>query len=188
MPKLLCALLLSCVREFISYPGQRLHLVFRAMVGEGSPTPPCSSGHRRGSTSPIWQGQSSRRHACREGLVCRGPVLHRRRVASRVMEKGMLSGKLRHRRQAGDGHGAEAIATRSSMSESATRCVIVGNMEASHRRQHGGESPASCGTGGEHGGESPASCGTGDEHGGESPMRHQWQTCGSERVAVAHSL
>ena len=33
-----------------------------------------------------------------------------------------------------------------------------------HRRQHGGESPASCGTGGEHGVESPASCGTGGEH------------------------
>ncbi|XBH88461.1 hypothetical protein VPH35_075740 [Triticum aestivum] len=41
----------------------------------------------------------------------------------------MLSGKLRHRRQGGDGHGAEAIAMRSSMSESSTRCVVVGNME-----------------------------------------------------------
>ena len=44
----------------------------------------------------------------------------------------MLPGKLRYRRQGGDGHEAEAIATRSSMSESATRCVIVDNMEASH--------------------------------------------------------
>uniref|UniRef100_A0A8R7RD25 Uncharacterized protein n=1 Tax=Triticum urartu TaxID=4572 RepID=A0A8R7RD25_TRIUA len=50
------------------------------------------------------------------------------------MERGVLSGNLRHGRQGGDGHGAEAIATRSSMSESAIRCVIIGNMEASHRR------------------------------------------------------
>lgn len=37
-----------------------------------------------------------------------------------------------------------------------------------HHRQHGAESPASCGTSGEHGGESSASCGTGVEDGGES--------------------
>ena len=67
-------------------------------------------------------------------LLMAGACLHHRRAASRAMEKGMLSGKLRHRRQAGDGHGAEAITTRSSISESATRCVIVGNMEASQRR------------------------------------------------------
>ncbi|CAM0879920.1 unnamed protein product [Alopecurus aequalis] len=47
----------------------------------------------------------------------------------------MLPGKLWHRRQGGDGHGAEAIAvTRSSTSESSTRCVIGGNVEVSHRR------------------------------------------------------
>jgi hypothetical protein len=48
----------------------------------------------------------------------------------------MLPGKLRHRWQGGDGQGAEAITARSSssMSESSTRCVIGGNMEASHRR------------------------------------------------------
>ncbi|CAM0908986.1 unnamed protein product [Alopecurus aequalis] len=51
------------------------------------------------------------------------------------MEKEMLPGKLRHRRQGGDGHGAEAIAVRrSSTSESSTRCVIGGNVEVSHRR------------------------------------------------------
>lgn len=33
-----------------------------------------------------------------------------------------------------------------------------------HRRQHGGESPASCVTGSEHGGESLTSCGTGGKH------------------------
>uniref|UniRef100_A0A8R7TV04 Uncharacterized protein n=1 Tax=Triticum urartu TaxID=4572 RepID=A0A8R7TV04_TRIUA len=49
------------------------------------------------------------------------------------MERGMLPGKLRHRRQEGDGHGAEAIAVRISMSESSIRCVIVDNMEMSHR-------------------------------------------------------
>jgi hypothetical protein len=43
-----------------------------------------------------------------------------------------------------------------------------------HWWQQGGESPASCGTGGEHGGESPASCVIGGEHGGELPA-----TCGS---------
>ena len=48
----------------------------------------------------------------------------------------MLSGKLRHRQHGGDGHGAEAIAVRSSssMSESSIRCVLDGNMEASHRQ------------------------------------------------------
>jgi hypothetical protein len=48
----------------------------------------------------------------------------------------VLHGKLHHRRQGGDGHGAEAIAMRSSlsMSESSTRCVIGGNIEASHWR------------------------------------------------------
>ena len=41
------------------------------------------------------------------------------------------------------------------------------------RRQHGGGSPASCGTGGEHGGESSASCGTGGEHEAASvPQRY----------------
>jgi hypothetical protein len=72
------------------------------------------------------------------------------------MEEGVLPGKLRHRRQGGDGHGVEAIAMKSSssMSESSTRCVIggnmeevtselrhrpVANMEASHRR---GAAPA----------------------------------------------
>ena len=47
-----------------------------------------------------------------------------------------LPGKLCDRRQEGDGHGAEAIAVRSSssMSESSTRCVINGNMEAGHRQ------------------------------------------------------
>ncbi|XBJ23256.1 hypothetical protein VPH35_001465 [Triticum aestivum] len=50
------------------------------------------------------------------------------------MERSVLPGKLRHRRQGGDNHGAEAIAMRWSMSESAIRCVIVSNMEASHRR------------------------------------------------------
>ena len=67
-------------------------------------------------------------------LLAAGACLHHRRAASRAMERGMLTGKLRHRRQGGDGHGVEAIATRSSMSESATRCVIIDNMEASHRR------------------------------------------------------
>ena len=67
-------------------------------------------------------------------LLAAGAFLHHRRAVSRAMERGVLPGKLRHRRQAGDGHGAEAIATRSSMSESATRCVIVGNMEVSQRR------------------------------------------------------
>jgi hypothetical protein len=48
----------------------------------------------------------------------------------------MLPGKLCHRWQGGDGHGAEAIAmtSSSSMSESSTRCVIDGNMKAIHRR------------------------------------------------------
>jgi hypothetical protein len=66
----------------------------------------------------------------------RGWSLHHRQAASRAMEEGMLPGKLRHRRQGGDGHGVEAIAMKSSssMSESSTRCVIGGNMEASHRR------------------------------------------------------
>ncbi|CAM0883365.1 unnamed protein product [Alopecurus aequalis] len=46
----------------------------------------------------------------------------------------MLRGKLWHRRQGGDGHGAEAITVRrSSTSKSSTRCVIGGNMEAGHR-------------------------------------------------------
>ncbi|XBI00134.1 hypothetical protein VPH35_129286 [Triticum aestivum] len=69
-------------------------------------------------------------------LLAAGACLHHRRAVSRVMERGVLPGKLRHRRQGGDGHGAEAIAMRSSssMSESATRCVIVGNMEAIHQR------------------------------------------------------
>ena len=67
-------------------------------------------------------------------LLAAGACLHHRRAASRAMERGVLPGKLRHRRQGGDGHGAEAISTRSSMSESSTRCVIVDNMEASHRR------------------------------------------------------
>ena len=51
-------------------------------------------------------------------------------------EEGMLPGKLCHRWQGGDGHGAEAIAmtSSSSMSESSTRCVIDGNMKAIHRR------------------------------------------------------
>jgi hypothetical protein len=54
----------------------------------------------------------------------------------------VLPGKLRHRRQGGDGHGVEAIAMKSSssMSESSTRCVIGGNMEGvtgevRHRRR-----------------------------------------------------
>ncbi|KAE8783535.1 hypothetical protein D1007_43056 [Hordeum vulgare] len=67
-------------------------------------------------------------------LLAAGACLHHRRAASRVVEKGMLSGKLSRRRQEGDGHGVETIALRSSMSESAIRCVIIGNMEASHRR------------------------------------------------------
>lgn len=46
----------------------------------------------------------------------------------------MLPGKLHHRRQEGDGYGAEAIAVRISMSESSIRCVIVDNMEMSRRR------------------------------------------------------
>jgi hypothetical protein len=48
----------------------------------------------------------------------------------------MLPGKLRHRRQGGDGQSAEAIAMKSSssMCESSTRCVIGDNMEESHRR------------------------------------------------------
>ncbi|CAH9101665.1 unnamed protein product [Cuscuta europaea] len=52
------------------------------------------------------------------------------------MEKGMLPGKLRHRRQEGDGHGVEAIVMRSSsfMFESSRSCVIGGNMEAGHRQ------------------------------------------------------
>jgi hypothetical protein len=33
-----------------------------------------------------------------------------------------------------------------------------------HRRQHEGETPVSCVTGGEHGGKPPARCGTGGEH------------------------
>lgn len=113
--------------------GQIQHLVFRAMVGEGSLTLSRSPGRRSGSTLPIRQGRSSRRHACREGLMCRGPVLHRRRAASRAVEKGMLPGKLRHRRQGGDGHGGEATPTRRSMSELSTRRVIGDNVEASHR-------------------------------------------------------
>jgi hypothetical protein len=66
----------------------------------------------------------------------RGWSLHHRQAASRAMEEGMLPGKLRHRRQGGDGQGAGAITARSSssMSESLTRWVIDGNMEASHRR------------------------------------------------------
>lgn len=53
-----------------------------------------------------------------------------------VSEPGVLLGKSRRRQQGGDGHGAEAIAVRSSssMSEPSTRCVIDGNMEAGHRR------------------------------------------------------
>ncbi|CAH9078295.1 unnamed protein product [Cuscuta europaea] len=51
-------------------------------------------------------------------------------------EKGRLPGKLRRRQQGGDGHGAEAIAmkTSSSMCESSTRCGIDDNMKARHRR------------------------------------------------------
>lgn len=69
-------------------------------------------------------------------LLAAGACLYHRRAASRAMGKGMLPGKLCHRQQGGYGHVAEAIATRSSspMSESATRCIIVDNMEASHRR------------------------------------------------------
>ena len=60
------------------------------------------------------------------------------------MKKGVLPGKLRHRQQGGDGHGVEAITTR--------RCSVHVRVvdKVRHRRQHGGESPASCGTGGEH--------------------------------------
>ncbi|XBI14010.1 hypothetical protein VPH35_140660 [Triticum aestivum] len=52
-----------------------------------------------------------------------------------------------------------------------------------HRRQHGGESPASCVTGDEHGGKSPASCVTGGEHGGESPA-----SCGTGGKHAAASM
>ena len=52
-----------------------------------------------------------------------------------------------------------------------------------HRRQHGGESPASCITGNEHGGESPASCGTGGKYGGESPTN-----CGTGGKHAAASV
>ena len=71
---------------------------------------------------------------------------------------------------------------RRSMSESATRCVIVGNMRrviGELQRtggELGGESPASCVTGDEHGGESPASCGTGGEH--EAASMSRWHTHG----------
>lgn len=53
-----------------------------------------------------------------------------------------------------------------------------------HRRQHGGESPASCDTGGEHGGESPVSCDTGGKHEGESSA-----SCGTDdeyKTTVCH--
>lgn len=138
------------------FPGQTQHLVFRAMAREGSRTVPRSPGRRRAPTSPIGRGRSSTRGGCHEvvvherivweasstvieqhqSLVCRGTCLHRHRAASRAMEKGMLPGKLRHWQQGGDGHGMEAIAIRSSssVSESSTRCVIVDNMVASHRR------------------------------------------------------
>ena len=95
----------------------------------------------------------------------------------------MLPGKSRHRRQGGDGHGVEAITTR--------RCGVHVRVidKVHHRWQHGGGSPASCGTGDEHvrvvekvrhrrqhGGESPARCGTGGEHAAASvSWRH---TCG----------
>jgi hypothetical protein len=48
----------------------------------------------------------------------------------------MLLGKLHHRREGGDGQGAEAIAVKrsSSMFETSTRRVIDGNMEVSHRQ------------------------------------------------------
>ena len=49
----------------------------------------------------------------------------------------MLSGKLRHRRQGGDGHCHKEF-----------HVWVVDKVR--HRRQHGGESPASCGTGEEH--------------------------------------
>jgi hypothetical protein len=52
-----------------------------------------------------------------------------------------------------------------------------------HRRQHEGESPASCGTGGEYEGESPASCITGGEHGGELPA-----SCGAGGKHAATSV
>ena len=57
-------------------------------------------------------------------------------ICQLVSERGVLSGKLRRRRQGGDGQGAEAIAMKSSpsMSESSTSYVNDGNMEASHQR------------------------------------------------------
>ncbi|XBI39373.1 hypothetical protein VPH35_124157 [Triticum aestivum] len=120
-------------------PGPCQHLVFGAMMRECLCTSPHSSGRRKGSTSPIWRGRGSTWRGCHEvvvheSMVCRGPSLLHLRAASRAMVKGMLPGKLRHRRQGGDGHGAEAIATRSSMFESSTRCVIGDNTEVSHRR------------------------------------------------------
>ena len=66
-------------------------------------------------------------------LLAAGACLHPRQAASRVMEKGMSPGKLCHRRQGGDGHGAEAITMRSFMSELSASCVIDDNMKASHR-------------------------------------------------------
>ncbi|XBI16628.1 hypothetical protein VPH35_058857 [Triticum aestivum] len=45
--------------------------------------------------------------------------------------------------------------------------------ELRHRRQHGGESLASCVTGDEHEDESPASCGTGGKHAAVSVPRRR---------------
>jgi hypothetical protein len=45
-----------------------------------------------------------------------------------------------------------------------------------HRRQHGGESPARCGTGGEQEGESPARGGTGGKH--EAASVSRWHARG----------
>ncbi|XBJ16228.1 hypothetical protein VPH35_007907 [Triticum aestivum] len=53
-----------------------------------------------------------------------------------------------------------------------------------HRRQHGGESPASCVTGGEDGGESPESCGTGGKHAAVSVPRRCARGEGTGGVAL----
>jgi hypothetical protein len=99
------------------------------------------------------------------------------------MEEGVLPGKLRHRRQGGDGHGVEAIAMRSSssMSESTTRCVIADNMEDRdtgklwHRwrtwRRVTGELRHRCRTWRRATGE----------------LRHQRRTCGVECIMAARS-
>jgi hypothetical protein len=100
-------------------------------------------------------------------------LFHRRRAVSRAKEIGLLLDKLRHQWQRGDDHVVEGIAIRSSfsMSNSPTRRVMCGNMEASHQRQHGGKSLISCDTSGEHEGESPPSCVTCSEHAAVSTCR-----------------